>query len=1179
MNNTGNAVPSTNVLDFVDNVQVLDQLINGDDLEVKGRLGKELKSVAYLQNILSSLDVGSFTFADITSGLSGTTDGQYFRVPQGTGSDLSFIYYKNSAGTAVEVATMASANIKDDVRKNSLAGIKIDTPFTHSGELLNGATGWNGLSTVDGIGYGGWQVPAGQTGDGTYISSQINLTASQVSTMAGHEVRFIFGIKHSANVSSLIENASNFKPSLWVDGNSVDATGVKVVNLTSESSVAIVSIDVTSSNTAVSVALQLVNSTALTEAMSFITASAYYVLVSPEGYIKELDAYSAAKDIPPADNNLALQSVFVSAANGAALDATGSGLSIPAGATGLNSYLGRFNAIHNERLHAGETVRLTATFQCSAGFLLGLSSYVIGVAKKLDGTQSTSAQIVGTDVLHQVSDTEFTISADYVISGNASEFAALYFQLKDSIYSATTRSLVLLSTSYFLLNSGDFRGDLARVVNQRKLTSGNLKSRLTQTGGQGLAGGVLDTSNNLATIPSGSTGNGTYIQFFMPPATIIAFSGSRVRARMVFQTSANALSSVPVTANIRVNIGTTQTNYAAELKNVKQLSSTLVQADVIYTLTGNETTLAPFIQVQNSTATTADVTFKLLDIRVDLLDVVQVGDTLNDQMLSLRQALLKSELESEINQMSSGVAYSKTVTVKQDGTGDYTSLLSAIAAVGGGSSNNLRTRYLVYSGIYTDLNAVVPKYCDIIGVGQPNSVWLKGELAANVDPTQIPLNQTLWWNDTARLENIKVTSKNMRYPIHSDSSASTDTSIANATQQIDSCHIEHYGNAEAQAYQTSISSGVTVWSSTHAWGCGLHSGESIVSNGTHFISPTTPFYFHTNKDFDKSAHVVINGGLLKNKNNGAALAIQNLGSGKLNTCTLNGVDMQGTVSIDSATWRAEQLSSQWGDRNQETKVYLNNCSPVPFKSTNGSTVLQLISVVGSSSSVALSGTAMAKLFGNPVIIAGSPNYAARAYSSHSVKGEITGSSLGARLGDCSTTNLTLTVTFDGGTAQNLTIASNYTSMSNDDVISALNTLLADSSGRAFSIVNPYDNKPPVYQADKEVMLTNTGSWTILKGNPVAYVNDKNNVTNWSTGYTKARFAGIALEDIQPGMSGRVQKSGRLMNTSINFSGTAGTTFLQQHYAVVVSSSSTGGVATSGDVAILQYIGYQTYELI
>ncbi|CAI2146762.1 GDSL-type esterase/lipase family protein [Serratia entomophila] len=47
-----------------------------------------------------------YTFADTAAGLSGTTAGQYFRVPQGVGADISFIYYLNNSGIAVPVAEL-----------------------------------------------------------------------------------------------------------------------------------------------------------------------------------------------------------------------------------------------------------------------------------------------------------------------------------------------------------------------------------------------------------------------------------------------------------------------------------------------------------------------------------------------------------------------------------------------------------------------------------------------------------------------------------------------------------------------------------------------------------------------------------------------------------------------------------------------------------------------------------------------------------------------------------------------------------------------------------------------------------------------------------------------------------------------------------------------------------------
>ncbi|EWE61714.1 right-handed parallel beta-helix repeat-containing protein [Klebsiella pneumoniae] len=50
-----------------------------------------------------------FTFPTTAAGLAATTNGQYFRVPQGVDNDTSFIYYQNNSGVAVESAALPGA--------------------------------------------------------------------------------------------------------------------------------------------------------------------------------------------------------------------------------------------------------------------------------------------------------------------------------------------------------------------------------------------------------------------------------------------------------------------------------------------------------------------------------------------------------------------------------------------------------------------------------------------------------------------------------------------------------------------------------------------------------------------------------------------------------------------------------------------------------------------------------------------------------------------------------------------------------------------------------------------------------------------------------------------------------------------------------------------------------------
>lgn len=81
------------------------------------------------------------TFSDTTAGLAGTTSGQYFRVPQGVGNILSFRYYKNNAGAAVEVAEyVGQGSISNSVREYlSLTAAQSDVT---AGNILSGGYCW-----------------------------------------------------------------------------------------------------------------------------------------------------------------------------------------------------------------------------------------------------------------------------------------------------------------------------------------------------------------------------------------------------------------------------------------------------------------------------------------------------------------------------------------------------------------------------------------------------------------------------------------------------------------------------------------------------------------------------------------------------------------------------------------------------------------------------------------------------------------------------------------------------------------------------------------------------------------------------------------------------------------------------------------------------------------------------
>lgn len=111
---------------------------------------------------------------------------------------------------------------------NAAIGTKTQVPATFSGELLNGATGWNGFNVSPSKYYGGWAIPAGSTGYNSYVAPKITLTDSLLSEMMGKRILFIFGVTHSAALKDAIGDQTKFVPYAWLNGVAVSNPNVEV---------------------------------------------------------------------------------------------------------------------------------------------------------------------------------------------------------------------------------------------------------------------------------------------------------------------------------------------------------------------------------------------------------------------------------------------------------------------------------------------------------------------------------------------------------------------------------------------------------------------------------------------------------------------------------------------------------------------------------------------------------------------------------------------------------------------------------------------------------------------------------------------------------------------------------------------------------------------------------------
>ena len=146
------------------------------------------------------------------------------------------------------------------------------------------------------------------------------------------------------------------------------------------------------------------------------------------------------------------------------------------------------------------------------------------------------------------------------------------------------------------------------------------------------------------------------------------------------------------------------------------------------------------------------------------------------------------------------------------------------------------------SSPYNEFHLTLPDGITIIGIGTP---WIKGEQLASETVDNILNLSTLEAYNGFTLENLLITCKNARYPIHAD------FSNGNTIKNVRNCRFIHYGNKEAYDYQVANSGNPTgIVRGMSAWGGGTKSGDKVYIDGCYFESPMRAFSTHNNTNFN-----------------------------------------------------------------------------------------------------------------------------------------------------------------------------------------------------------------------------------------------------------------------------------------------------------------------------------------
>lgn len=658
-------------------------------------------------------------------------------------------------------------------------------------------------------------------------------------------------------------------------------------------------------------------------------------------------------------------------------------------------------------------------------------------------------------------------------------------------------------------------------------------------------------------IPTGQAGTNAYVAFGQEIGNSNGRAGDVITITAKFRTSDHLTDTAPLVVKVGSMVDGVYTYEGKEVTGsivVLYPSSSSVLVTARYTVQGGASEKPTILLQTTSIVTTGGDRYCYVDeLSYNEPDVVIV-DLVNEER---------------------NVSYVRTVHVKPDGTGDYYTVKAAVDAVGAGLGFYKRHRVFVHEGVYTDREIMIPRFCDVIGVGMLDRIWLKGELADSASPndgTTASLRhaQTVWLQYTAKLKNLKVTAKNMQYPIHSDNVDGDAETI-----EVEDCHVEHYGNDGLLAYYVAHGGSAGDVSLGGTFGAGTHSGEHIRFKRTTCIGPQNGFGFHTQKDFAEPCLIeFIDSRAICTTPGGYGMFLQPMGSGRPDRLVIRGSEIRGSI-FHTINWASVDPANQPSDQHRELEVHIEGSGPVTWLSdSRTSALLELRSTAGASSAVAVSGTGAIALFGDvPTYIPGGVGYAGRVYSQHTVySNQDVPVSLGERLGNCTGTAKTLNITFDGAVNRTLTLNADYSGMDNPTVVAALNALLADGT-RSFIVSqaylsNPYDNRAPIFQHDLEVEVTNVDTTTILKGMVVAMSGGQYSGRVALASDAAKVIVGIALDDIVPGARGRVLKRGaHILQPHLLFSGTPSIAFGDE-FGV---SSTPGVIVESASVPLLRCI--------
>lgn len=495
----------------------------------------------------------------------------------------------------------------------------------------------------------------------------------------------------------------------------------------------------------------------------------------------------------------------------------------------------------------------------------------------------------------------------------------------------------------------------------------------------------------------------------------------------------------------------------------------------------------------------------------------------------------------------------KHVTVKKDGTGDFTKIQDAINSVKDASPSSQYDIQIFDDFEINDLNELCKKDGSENTESNPSSmvsyIWTKSwvhlrgmgfQRKINIINPNIDMDGNSFQNvhnifvrGNVIINNLYFGIKGGRYAIHQDSSGGgVNGPDVNCVTKYLNVTAEHFGN---KAYTNG-----NAWASTFAQANGISDGQTMEYENCKWIShETSPFYTHENMDFKNPVHMIFKKcSMLTYANDNIydkGVYLGDLGSNQKATLDIIGCNFTSFNANEFGNVRGLE-TSRLGDN-----IKMGGCNLHGYGNgkmcVNQSKIATLIfETINNNSNVkVIGGTAYDVLWGKDFkVYSGTSNAhgltigSRKIYDINHQWGNTATNvySISARLGNCAKSPKTLIIDVDG---EEHTITFNKNYMTSDDSEYTIYTTPAVSLDTIINDMNQaienwgvkcYNQYTGVYKyfEDEESNCFNKGNEAIL---PFDMLIRKG--ANWekATSETYDRVEGFAEERINPSENGRV----------------------------------------------------------